>query len=63
MGVLQLSASPLLLLIDAVGAVIFCVISMVSVSVQPFEDVTVTVYEPGVLTDAAAALPRPLLQE
>ena len=42
-GVVQLSASPLLVLMLADGAVMFCVITIDSVSVQPLAAVTVTV--------------------
>jgi hypothetical protein len=42
-GVVQLSASPLLVLMLADGAVMFCVIAIDSESVQPLAAVTVTV--------------------
>ena len=42
-GVVQLSASPLLVVMLADGAVMFCVITIDSVSVQPLAAVTVTV--------------------
>jgi hypothetical protein len=48
--------------IAATGAVIFCVIVMDSVSVQPFEEVTITVYVPAEVTLVAAVV-APLLQE
>ena len=46
----------------AVGAVRFCVIVMLSVSVQPLAEVTVTVYVPGAVTVALALVPNPLSQ-
>ncbi len=52
--------------IAATGAVLFCVIVMDSVSVQPFAEVTVTVYVAGELTLNVAFVPTavvPLLQE
>ena len=42
-GVVQFSESPLLVLMLAVGAVMFCVMMILSVSVQPLAEVTVTV--------------------
>ena len=42
-GVVQLNASPLLLLMEANGAAMSCVMRMLSVSVHPFAAVTVTV--------------------
>jgi hypothetical protein len=48
--------------IAATGEVIFCVIVIDSVSVQPFAEVTVTVYVPGAVTLVAAVV-APLLQE
>ena len=50
---------PVLLVIAAVGAVISCVVMMVSVSVQPLAAVTVTVYVAGLVADAVALLPSP----
>ena len=50
---------PVLLVIPAVGAVMFCVMVMLAVLVQPLADVTVTVYVPGALIVAAALFPRP----
>ena len=41
--------APVLLLTEAVGAVVFCVMMICSVSIQPFEPVTVRVYVPGEL--------------
>jgi hypothetical protein len=48
--------------IAATGAVLFCVIVIDSVSVQPFAEVTVTVYVPAEVTLVAAVV-APLLQE
>ena len=48
--------------IAATGAVIFCVIVIDSVSVNPVGPVTVTVYVPGELTLVVAVV-APLLQE
>src|SRR5574344_2126398 len=45
---------PVLLVLPAVGGVIFCVIVIASVSVQPLAAVTVTVYVPGALKLFAA---------
>ncbi|MND09577.1 hypothetical protein D3C83_330270 [compost metagenome] len=45
---------PELLVMPAVGVVIFCVITILSWSVHPFADVTVTVYVPGALKLFAA---------
>jgi hypothetical protein len=41
--------APVLLLTEAVGAVVFCVMMICSVSIQPFEPVAVRVYVPGEL--------------
>jgi hypothetical protein len=52
--------------IAAVGAVMFCVIVIDSVSVHPFAEVTVTVYVPAAVTFKVAELPTvvdPLLHE
>ena len=52
--------------IAATGAVLFCVIEIDSVSVQPFAEVIVTVYVAGELTLNVAFVPTtvvPLLQE
>ena len=45
------------LAIAAVGANTSCVMTICSVSVQPFAAVAVTVYVPGAVTDKAAAVP------
>jgi len=47
---------PVLLVIPAVGAVVFCVIVTALVDVQPLLPVTVTVYVPGVVTDNPAVV-------
>ena len=57
-GTEQLNAKPLSLLIVAPGATIFCVIAMLDVDVHPLDPVTVTVYVPGAVIDAAALLPK-----
>jgi hypothetical protein len=57
-GIVQLNASPLLLDIEAPGAVIFCVIVMLDVDVHPLAPVTVTVYVPGAVILAASLLPK-----
>ena len=51
------SVEPVLLVMPAVGAVMFCVIVTDSVSVQPLAEVTVTVYVAGAVTDSAASVP------
>ena len=54
-----------LFVIAAVGAVMFCVMMICSVSIQPFEPVAVSVNVPGELGLKAAAFPTvpvPLLQ-
>ena len=48
---------PVLLVIPAVGAVVFCVIVTALVEVQPLLPVTVTVYVPGLVTDKPADVP------
>ncbi len=53
------TVEPELFVMPAVGAVISCVIVMLEVAVQPFDPVTVTVYVPGAVIDAAALLPNP----
>ena len=62
LGVLQSSAKPLLLAIDAVGAVVFNVVVALVVEVQPFEPVTVTVNVPAVVTVVVAVV-APLLHK
>ena len=57
-GIVQLNASPLLLMIEAPGTAIFCVITKLDVDVHPLLPVTVTVYVPGAVIDAAALLPK-----
>ena len=47
------------LLIPAVGAMISCVMVMLSVSVQLLAAVAVTVYVAGAVAEALALLPRP----
>ena len=47
----------------AVGDVMFCVMVMLDVAVQPFAPVTVTVYVPGAVMLAFADVPKLLLQE
>ena len=54
----QLNAKPLLLAIDAPGAVMSCVTVIEEVDVHPLLPVTVTVYVPGAVIDAAALLPK-----
>jgi hypothetical protein len=46
-----------LLVIPAVGAVVFCVIVIALVAVHPLLLVTVTVYVAGLVTDNAALVP------
>ena len=50
----------LLFVMPAVGGADDCVAVMLAVDVQPFEPVTVTVYVPGAVMLADAALPNPL---
>lgn len=57
---LQFNASPLLLLILAVGAVVFNVVVAEAVAVQPLLPVTVTVYVPALFT-LMAAVEAPVL--
>ena len=54
----QLNAKPLLLLIEAPGEAMSCVMLIDAVDVQPLAPVTVTVYVPGVVIDAVALLPK-----
>ena len=49
-----------LLVIAAVGAVVFDVTVMLAVDEQPFAFDTVTVYVPADVIEADAALPKPL---
>ena len=59
----QLStALPELLVIPALGAVVFCVMVMVALDLHPLAAVTVTTYTPGKVTLALALLPRLPLQ-
>jgi hypothetical protein len=55
-GVVQFSASPLLLLMLAVGTVLLSVVVALVVAVQPLLPVTVTVKVPAVLTLMAAVV-------
>ena len=50
-------------MILAVGVVIFCVIVMLDVAVQPFDPVAVTVYVPAAVMLAFAEVPKLLLHE
>ena len=56
------SVVPSLLVITAVGADVFDVTVIFSVSVQPFPSVAVTVYVPALVIDADASLPKLLSQ-
>ena len=60
-GIEQLNAKPLLFAIEAPGAAISCVMLIDDVDVQPLAPVTVTVYVPGAVIEAAALLPSPPL--
>ncbi len=51
------TVEPVLLVMPAVGAVVFWVMTIASVSVQPFAEVTVTVYVAGAVIDKAASVP------
>ena len=51
---MQFSAKPLLLIIDAVGGVVFKVITIGAVLVHPLALVTVTVYVPAAVNELAA---------
>jgi hypothetical protein len=55
--------APVLFVIPAAGAVLFCVVVMLDVAVQPFAPVTVTVYVPAAVMLAFADVPKPLLHE
>ena len=57
------SVTPVLLVIPAVGAVVFDVTVMLAVEIQPLAPVTVTVYVPADVILADAALPNPLSHE
>jgi hypothetical protein len=48
------SVIPVLFVISAVGTVLFCVMVIELVDVQPLLPVTVTVYTPGAVTAKAA---------
>ena len=50
---------PVLLVIPAVGAVVFCVTAITDCEVQPLVPVDVTVYVPGLVIVAVAKLPKP----
>jgi uncharacterized protein (DUF983 family) len=52
------SVELLLFVIPAVGFMISCVMVMLDVDVQPLAPVTVTVYVPGAVIEAAALLPK-----
>ena len=57
-GVVQeITVVPVLLVIAAVGIVVFNVVIMLEVAVQPFYAVTVTVYVPAAAIEAVAAVP------
>ena len=56
LGVLQSSAKPLLLAMDAVGVVVSKVVVALAVAVQPSDPVTVTINVPAVVTIVAAVL-------
>ena len=65
-GVVQLITEPFEELMFTTGKVMFSVMLLLDVLVQPFAPVTVTVYVPGVVTLSAALTPKlvvPLLQE
>jgi len=55
-GIAQLNASPLLLLIEAVGTVLSNVVVALFVAVHPLAEVTVTVYVPASLTVIAGVV-------
>jgi hypothetical protein len=57
------SVTPVLLVMPAIGAVVFDVTMMLAVEVQPLAPVTVTVYVPADVIEADAALPKPLFHE
>jgi hypothetical protein len=57
------TVEPVLFVILAVGVVIFCVIVVLAVDVQPLELDTVTVYVPGAVILADADEPKLLLHE
>jgi hypothetical protein len=62
LGVVQVTTVvPELLVIPAVGGVLFNVVVIDDVAVHPFAPVTVTVNVPAVVILAAAALPKPPL--
>ena len=50
---------PVLLVIPAVGAVVFCETEITDCEVQPLAAVAVTVYVPGLVIVAVAKLPKP----
>ena len=62
-GIEQLNAKPLLLVIEAPGAAMFCVTDIDDVDVQPLAPVTVTVLIPGSVMLAFAAEPKLLFHE
>ena len=49
-GILQLNVSPLLLLIEGVGGVVFSVVETLAMAVQPLAPVTTTENDPAVET-------------
>jgi hypothetical protein len=55
-----ISVEPVLFVMPALGAAVFEVNTIDSVSVHPFAPVTVTVYVPAEVAVAAALEPRPL---
>ena len=57
------SVDPVLFVIPAIGAFIFCVMVILDVDVQPLAPVTVTVYVPGAVILADAEVPNPPLHE
>ena len=56
LGIEQLNANPLLLLIVTVGTVLSSVVVALFVAVHPFVDVTVTVNVPALLTVMAGVV-------
>ena len=57
------NVAPVLFVMPAVGAVIFCVVVMLDVAVQPLAPVTVTVLIPGAVMLAFADEPKLLFHE
>jgi len=56
LGIAQLNASPLLLLIEAIGTVLSKVVVALFVAVHPLAEVTVTVYVSASLTVMAGVV-------